>query len=93
MPMSVMNYDRHGMENLRHDPVKPFDRIKMPPAFLYLFFMFLFGMMYDQRRQSQELDITLITTKNMLLAMKEGQKMTYAPDEVTATEQLTMHSN
>ena len=34
-PISLSNYDRHGMVNLSHDPVKPLDRFKIPPWFLY----------------------------------------------------------
>lgn len=34
--MSVQNYDRHGIENLQHDPVKPMDRLKIPPIFIYI---------------------------------------------------------
>jgi hypothetical protein len=35
--MSIRNVDRHGLDNLRHDPVKPFDRLKIPPFVIYLF--------------------------------------------------------
>ena len=31
-----MNYDRHGMENLKHDAVKPLDRIKIPAYVIYM---------------------------------------------------------
>lgn len=40
MPMSIRNVDRHGIENLRHDAVKPLDRIKIPP---WLIYMVVFG--------------------------------------------------
>jgi hypothetical protein len=36
VPMSVQNYDRHGIENLQHDPVKVFDRLKIPPFFIFV---------------------------------------------------------
>lgn len=41
VPMSIKNYDRHGIENLQHDHVKPLDRIKMP-AWLFWGTLFLF---------------------------------------------------
>lgn len=37
VPMSIRNVDRHGLENLKHDPVKPLDRLKIPPWAIYLF--------------------------------------------------------
>jgi len=33
--MSIRNVDRHGLEGLKHDPVKPLDRLKIPPWLLY----------------------------------------------------------
>ena len=33
--MSIRNYDRHGMANLAHEPVKPLDRVKIPPWLIY----------------------------------------------------------
>ena len=36
MPMSIRNVDRHGLENLRLDPVKPLDRLKIPPWIIYM---------------------------------------------------------
>jgi hypothetical protein len=42
--MSIRNIDRHGIGNLRHDPVKPLDRLKIPPFLLYL--LALGGILY-----------------------------------------------
>lgn len=36
VPMSIRNVDRHGLSNLTHDPVKPFDRIKLHPIVIYI---------------------------------------------------------
>jgi hypothetical protein len=33
--MSIRNVDRHGIANLKHDPVKPLDRFKIPPFLIY----------------------------------------------------------
>jgi hypothetical protein len=33
--MSIRNVDRHGLGNLKHDAVKPLDRVKVPPFLLY----------------------------------------------------------
>ena len=36
VPNSVMNYDRHGMENLKKDKIRPFDRLfGIPPGILF----------------------------------------------------------
>ena len=35
--MSIRNVDRHGIANLAHEPVKAFDRLKVPPIIVYLF--------------------------------------------------------
>jgi hypothetical protein len=34
--MSIRNVDRHGLESLKHGPVKPLDRLKIPPIIIYL---------------------------------------------------------
>ena len=46
VPMSIRNIDRHGLGNLVHDPVKPLDRLKIPPFLLYMlgFGGILYGM-------------------------------------------------
>ena len=69
--MSVSNYDRHGVENLQHDHVKPLDRLKIPPWLLYstvLFFIVWVGM-YGELHE--EMDLEKMTRRNMLLAMKK----------------------
>ena len=43
VPMSIRNVDRHGLGNLQHDPVKPLDRLKIPPWLLYLIILGGFG--------------------------------------------------
>ena len=69
--MSLMNYDRHGMENLKHDKVKPFDRIKIPPVVLYgifgCFILILLAKMLEDQEQSSE----KLTRRSLLLAMRQ----------------------
>jgi hypothetical protein len=54
--MSVRNYDRHGMENLKQEAVKPMDRLKIPPAVLYMFLFSLFAMIAYKSHTDTELD-------------------------------------
>ena len=55
--MSIRNYDRHGMANLMHDPVKPLDRAKIPPWLLYLIVFSLFGYFVVRVQNDKGLDI------------------------------------
>ncbi len=41
--MSIRNVDRHGLGNLKHDPVKPLDRLKIHPLLIY---MVVFGWIF-----------------------------------------------
>ena len=34
--MSIRNEDRHGMANLQHERVKPFDKYKVPPFVIFI---------------------------------------------------------
>jgi hypothetical protein len=69
--MSIMNYDRHGMENLKMDATKPFDRLKLPPAALYLLLFCIFAMFTYQNSNDKTIDTEHLIRKNMLLAMKK----------------------
>lgn len=69
--MSIRNYDRHNMESLRHDTVKPFDRLKMPPWFLYLFVFSLVASVATKYMNDKNLNFEALKRKNYLLAMKE----------------------
>lgn len=69
--MSVRNYDRHGMENLKQEAVKPMDRLKIPPAVLYMFLFSLFAMIAYKSHTDTELDTEQLSRRNMLLAIKK----------------------
>lgn len=71
--MSIRNIDRHGLGNLRHDPVKPLDRLKIPPFLLYL--LFGGGLLYvlAMFKESEEMSFENLAKKNLLLAMKHTQ--------------------
>lgn len=72
--MSVMNYDRHGIEKLQHEPVKPFDRVKIPPwlivGTLFMFFAWI-GYFYEKE---EEMNLERMTRRNMLLAMRKTKE-------------------
>jgi hypothetical protein len=54
--MSLRNFDRHGLGNLQHDPVKPLDRLKIPPWLLYILFLGVFGYAATLMQSSEELN-------------------------------------
>ena len=89
--MSVMNYDRHGMDSLKHDKVKALDRVKIPPVLIFGVAGLTIASIYSQFQGDKEMDTEALLKKNTLLAMKSEQnKMLYRKDEVTAAEQITM---
>lgn len=93
VPMSIRNVDRHGLGNLQHDPVKPLDRLKIPPFLLYM--LALAGILYVMAflQDSEELEFHNLARKNILLAMKKTQeRLEYEPEEVTPAEEITMKS-
>jgi hypothetical protein len=49
--------DRHGIADLAHDHVKPFDRIKVPPFLVYGIIFLTISALYQMRFQNKELDI------------------------------------
>lgn len=55
--MSVRNYDRHGMENLKVEGVKPLDRLKIPPWVIYSFFFSIFAMLSFKAYTNEEYDL------------------------------------
>lgn len=69
--MSVRNYDRHGMENLKVEGVKPLDRLKIPPWVIYSFFFSIFAMLSFKAYTNEEYDLQQLSRRNMLLAMKK----------------------
>lgn len=93
VPMSVKNFDRHGIENLQHDPVKPLDRIKTPAWMLWGTLFLIFAQIVLTNVQEEELDLEKMTRRNMLLAMKRTQEQKLLPDnEVSPGEQFEMKS-
>ncbi|CDW90586.1 UNKNOWN [Stylonychia lemnae] len=93
VPMSIRNVDRHGMNNLKHDPVKPLDRLKVPPFLIYfVFFGTILGLMY-QAQNAKDLNFEELQRRNTLLAMKKTQeKIEYEENEVTPAEVVTMQT-
>lgn len=90
--MSLSNYDRHGLLNLRIEGAKVMDRWHIPPAYLYIIFFagfLFFGFNADVARQ-QEIDN--MKRRNMLKAIRKNQtEMEYDTDkEITPAEQVTM---
>lgn len=91
--MSIRNVDRHGLGNLKHDPVKPLDRLKIPPFLLYMLVLGAFLYVMATMRDSEEMDFQNLAKKNLLLAMKKTQdKVEYETDEITPAEEVTMKS-
>jgi len=91
VPMSIRNVDRHGLGNLKHEDVKPFDRLKVPPFLIYgivfgalLYFAALFY-------ENDELRLETLQKRNLLLAMKRTQEREgLGEDEISGGEELTM---
>jgi hypothetical protein len=69
--MSIRNVDRHGLGNLKHDPVKPLDRLKIPPFLLYMLILGAFLYVIVTMRDSEEMEFQNLAKKNLLLAMKK----------------------
>ena len=94
VPMSIRNYDRHGMANLAHDPVKPLDRLKIPPWLIYGVVFSLFAYFVVRTSSEKGLDIEQLRRENMLKAMRANrEKVVYdTKTEITPAEQLTMRS-
>ena len=68
--MSIRNVDRHGLENLRHEPVKPLDRLHIPPYMIYLvvFSVIVYGFYLIDNQE--ELKFQNLARRNLLLAMR-----------------------
>jgi hypothetical protein len=71
--MSIRNVDRHGLGNLQHDPVKPLDRLKVPPWLLYAFFLAGFAYVAMSMESTESTNLEELSKKNLLLAMKKTQ--------------------
>jgi len=87
-PMSIMNYDRHGMAELAHDPVKPLDRLKIPPWLIYFSVFSVFAFFVVKTDNEKGLNIEQLRRENMLKAMKTNrEKLLYdTKKEITPAE-------
>ena len=91
--MSIRNVDRHGLDNLRHDEVKPLDRIKIPPFVLYLVVLCGFAYMGMMYLENEELQSETLSRRNLLKAMKKSQEqIEYKDNEISPAEELQMKS-
>ena len=88
--MSIRNYDRHGMANLAHEPVKPLDRLKIPPWLLYMLIVTIFAYFVVNFENDKGLDVEQLRRDNMLKAMRSNrEKLIYdTKKEITPAEQL-----
>lgn len=87
--MSIRNMDRHGLANLAHDAVKPLDRLKIPPYFLYGLAIFIFLSTMWHQMDNEEMQLEVLARKNLLLAMKKSQdKIEYGENEISPAEEL-----
>jgi hypothetical protein len=55
--MSIRNEDRHGLSNLKHDPVKILDRLHIPPYILYFFALSIFGGIVSSSANNEDANI------------------------------------
>ena len=94
VPMSISNYDRHGLANLAHDPVKPLDRWKIPPYMVYMCIFSIFAFYVLRTSQDKGLNIETLRRENMLKAMRANrEKLVYdAKTEISPAEQIHMKS-
>jgi hypothetical protein len=74
VPNSLMNYDRHGMENLKHDHVKPLDRIKLPPYVIYAFIFLFSATIAIKVVNDDDENIEAVSRKALLIAMKKSKE-------------------
>mgnify|MGYP006103740141 CR=1 FL=1 len=56
-PMSIKNEDRHGLANLKHEEVKPLDRLHVPPFLVISIFLIPISMVIYSRYQAEDEDI------------------------------------
>jgi hypothetical protein len=70
VPMSIRNYDRHGLENLKHDHVKPLDRLKIPPFVIYIWFFGAIIYVFMKYFENEEFHFDKMQRKNLLLSAR-----------------------
>ena len=92
VPMSIRNYDRHGMANLAHDKVKPLDRLHIPPWVIYgvIFSVIVYTTM--KVNMDKGLNIEQLRRENMLKAMRANREQIIydTKKEITPAEQFQM---
>ena len=89
--MSIRNEDRHGLANLQHDRVKPFDKYHIPPYLAFALVGIPLLLVMAQLADAEESSITELHQKNVLLAMKKTQeKVIYGEDEISGAEEFAM---
>ena len=93
-PMSIRNYDRHGMANLAHEPVKPLDRFKIPAWVVYGCLFSIFAYVVVASQTDKGLNIEQLRRENMLKAMRANrERILYdTKKEITPAEQLEMRT-
>ena len=94
VPMSIRNFDRHGMANLAQEETKPLDRFHIPAWLIWgVFTMLVLGLSF-QYSNDKGMNIEQLQRENMLKAMKAQQdELKYdTKKEITPTEQVEMKS-
>ena len=86
--MTWMNVDRHGLENLKADPAKPLDRVKIPPFLIYVLALLTIAGMMKAVDDDETLHFQTAVRRNVLKAMRrsEKQRELYAEDEISGGE-------
>ena len=94
VPMSIRNYDRHGMANLAHDKVKPLDRLHIPPWVIYGVIFSVVAYTTMKVNMDKGLNIEQLRRENMLKAMRANREQIIydTKKEITPAEQFQMKS-
>ena len=92
VPMSLSNFDRHGMQNLVIEEVKLLDRMPIPPFLLYAFILVGIGYISHTSKSNTGMNIQQLKRENLLKAMRKrySERIQYDADtEVTPVEKIT----
>ena len=71
--MSIKNEDRHGMSSLKHERVKAFDKLHIPPGIAYMLVGFPIVMFFASKYINEEEELSDLRERNTLLAMRKTQ--------------------
>jgi len=82
------------MANLAHDPVKPLDRLKIPPWLLYMCVFSFFAFFVMKTQNEKGLNIEQLRRENMLKAMRSNREQVLydTKKEITPAEQIQMRT-